>query len=73
MSNGPGDDELEAIAKNLTIKVNYLPNYITIKGTSTNLEKAYFRLTSAPDPSDVRPEPILKKALKMLKKKWKNN
>ena len=27
MSNGPGDDELEAIAKNLTIKVNYLPNY----------------------------------------------
>jgi len=28
-------------------------------------------LTSAPDPSDVRPEPILKKALKMILSKWK--
>jgi SAC3 family protein LENG8/THP3 len=27
-------------------------------------------LTSAPDPSEVRPEEILKKALKLMKKKW---
>lgn len=25
-----------------------------------------------PDPNQVRPESILKKSLKMLKKKWKN-
>ena len=44
---------------------------LTVKGTCTKLEKTYFRLTSAPDPADVRPEHILKKALKLLKKKWK--
>ena len=42
-----------------------------IKGTSTKLEKEYFRLTSAPDPSTVRPEEILKKSLKMLKQRWR--
>ena len=43
---------------------------LTIKGTSQELEKAYLRLTSAPEPSTVRPEPILKKSLQMLKEKW---
>lgn len=37
-----------------------------IKGTCKTLEKSYFRLTSAPDPRTVRPEPILRKALKRL-------
>jgi len=41
-----------------------------IKGTSQELEKQYLRLTSAPDPSTVRPEPVLKKSLQMLKSKW---
>lgn len=45
----------------------------TIKGTSTDLEKQYLRLTSAPDPSTVRPESILKKAFKMIKKKIAQN
>jgi hypothetical protein len=45
---------------------------MTIKGTCQNIEKSYFRLTSAPDPSDVRPEEILNLALKMISKKWKN-
>lgn len=35
------------------------------------LEKAYFRLTSAPDPADVRPEEILQKTLKLMSGKWK--
>ena len=47
-------------------------NDMTIKGTCQNIEKSYFRLTSAPDPSDVRPEEILNLALKLMSKKWKN-
>ncbi len=31
-----------------------------VRGTSTSLEKSYFRLTSAPDPADVRPPSVLK-------------
>ena len=37
-----------------------------ISGTCKALEKAYFRLTSAPDPSTVRPAPVLRKALARL-------
>jgi SAC3 family protein LENG8/THP3 len=39
---------------------------LLVKGTSEALEKSYFRLTSAPDPSTVRPEPVLEKALARL-------
>ncbi|KAL9550454.1 hypothetical protein PS6_005531 [Mucor atramentarius] len=42
-----------------------------IVGTSTELEKPYFRLTSAADPATVRPLNILKKAFKMLRTKWR--
>ena len=42
-----------------------------VVGTSQTLEKQYFRLTAAPIPSHVRPEPILRQALELLKKKWK--
>ncbi|KAF7725517.1 hypothetical protein EC973_009547 [Apophysomyces ossiformis] len=42
-----------------------------VVGTCTDLEKPYFRLTSAVDPTTVRPLPVLKKTFKMLKKKWK--
>lgn len=43
----------------------------TVKGTCQVLEKSYFRLTSAPDPAEVRPEDILQQALKLMNKKWK--
>jgi hypothetical protein len=36
------------------------------------LEKQYLRLTTLPDPSTIRPESVLIRSLKMLKKKWKN-
>lgn len=36
-----------------------------------DLEKPYLRLTSEPDPSQVRPEKVLKNSLKMLLTKWK--
>ncbi|EOD28388.1 hypothetical protein EMIHUDRAFT_449967 [Emiliania huxleyi CCMP1516] len=35
----------------------------TVAGTSTAVEKKYLRLTSAPDPRTVRPEPLLKQAI----------
>ena len=43
----------------------------TIVGTCQKLEKSYLRLTSAPDPSTVRPLAILKQTLELLKTKWK--
>ena len=42
-----------------------------VVGTCTDLEKRYLRLTSAPKPSAVRPEHILRQTLELLKKKWK--
>lgn len=36
-----------------------------------SLEKAYFRLTTAPNENDIRPEDILKKAFLQLKTIWK--
>lgn len=41
-----------------------------IVGTNTNLEKRYLRLTSAPDPSTVRPPAILKKSLEYITNKF---
>jgi hypothetical protein len=45
---------------------------VIVKGTCRNLEKDYFRLTSAPDPSTVRPEPVLKKAFQIVLSHWNN-
>ncbi|KAF9904951.1 hypothetical protein EC991_002191 [Linnemannia zychae] len=45
----------------------------TIVGTSTQLEKNYLRLTSAPDPATVRPVRVLQKTLELLKEKWRQD
>jgi len=42
-----------------------------VVGRSQELEKKYFRLTSAPNPDTVRPLPVLEKTLDLLKRKWK--
>ena len=44
-----------------------------IVGRSQELEKNYFRLTSAPNPDTVRPLPVLQQTLDLLKKKWKRD
>ena len=36
------------------------------QGVSRQIEKGYLRLTSAPDPETVRPEPVLELALARL-------
>ena len=40
-------------------------------GRSQELEKKYFRLTSAPNPDTVRPLSVLEKAMDFLKRKWR--
>jgi hypothetical protein len=42
-----------------------------VVGRSIKLEKRFLRLTAAPNPDDVRPLPILKQTLELLKKKWR--
>lgn len=42
-----------------------------IEGTSQALEKPYLRLTSAPDPSAVRPEPVLRQSLTHVMSCWR--
>ena len=49
--------------------VDYVEWDLTIQGTSTKIEKPYIRLTTPPAPADVRPEPVLKKALAWVKQK----
>ncbi|KAK4630497.1 hypothetical protein CLAFUW4_08583 [Fulvia fulva] len=44
-----------------------------IVGTCEVVEKNYFRLTAPPNPSTVRPLPVLKKALDHLFRKWKQD
>lgn len=54
--NGDGELDLDAMV---------------IKGTNQAVEKEYLRLTSAPHPSTVRPESVLKRALQLVRDKWK--
>ncbi|KAK1142307.1 hypothetical protein N8T08_008052 [Aspergillus melleus] len=49
------------------------PDQGPVVGRCQNLEKNYFRLTSAPNPDTVRPLEVLVKTLDLLKKKWKRD
>jgi SAC3 family protein LENG8/THP3 len=47
------------------------PSAGPVVGTCEVLEKRYLRLTSAPIPSQVRPERVLRQTVDLLKKKWR--
>ena len=65
------DDRTLRLLRNIAGRGGYVNwDLVVVKGTCQELEKDYFRLTSPPDPSSVRPESILKKAIKAIKKKW---
>ncbi|KAM8794764.1 leukocyte receptor cluster member 8, partial [Eudromia elegans] len=46
-------------------------NELQILGTCQEVTKRYLRLTGAPDPSTVRPVPVLRKSLSLVKAHWK--
>lgn len=48
-------------------------NISVIVGTSTDIEKSFFRLTAAPDPSTVRPAHILERSLKLVQRRYAEN
>ena len=43
-----------------------------VQGTCVDVEKDYYRLTSAPVSSAVRPLPVLQQALRLIKERWKS-
>ncbi|XP_059155155.1 leukocyte receptor cluster member 8 homolog [Physella acuta] len=45
----------------------------TVVGTCQDIEKPYLRLTGAPDPKQIRPLAVLKKALANVQEKWQKN
>lgn len=47
-------------------------NELKIVGTSQDITKHYLRLTCAPDPSTVRPVPVLRRSLTMVKGHFKD-
>lgn len=54
----------EALAEQEADEVDW--DSLVIRGTCQNLEKSYFRLTSAPDPATVRPEAVVRRAYERL-------
>ncbi len=58
--------ECEALLIHTLRSISLLCHIGLPQGTCTEPEKSYFRLTSAPDPSTVRPEPVLARALERL-------
>lgn len=75
------DDDIDLISNAQKIKravthsmsFEDLVEYNRIVGTSTALEKPYLRLTSEPNPEDVRPPSVLQKSLDFCLNKFAQN
>ncbi|XP_053908264.1 leukocyte receptor cluster member 8 [Cuculus canorus] len=48
-------------------------NELKIQGTCQEVTKRYLRLTGAPDPASVRPVPVLRRALALVRTHWDQN
>jgi hypothetical protein len=46
------------------------PSTDIVKGTCTTVAKQYLRLTVAANAANIRPAPVLRKALKMVLREW---
>lgn len=49
----------------------YQLKQMSIVGTCQTIEKKHYRLTEVPEPRDVRPEPVLKKAVDWILEKFR--
>ena len=67
----PGSSPLQHVPLNKGISSSSDEDQRPVVGRCQDLEKKYFRLTSAPNPDTVRPLAILEKTLALLKTKWK--
>ena len=67
---GPHDRSRSLIANDITSS-KFFELEQAIVGTCQNLEKQYLRLTSAPDPSTVRPIDVLKRSLERIVNYWR--
>ncbi|GMT21118.1 hypothetical protein PFISCL1PPCAC_12415, partial [Pristionchus fissidentatus] len=70
-------DRMRRFAQDVAVAAPAVPyrpsrNHIVV-GTSTEIEKKYFRLTAAPDPTTVRPLEILKKSLHHMKEQYRKS
>ncbi|XP_069738919.1 leukocyte receptor cluster member 8 [Phaenicophaeus curvirostris] len=48
-------------------------NELKIQGTCQEVTKRYLRLTGAPDPASVRPVPVLRRSLSLVRTHWEQN
>ncbi|XP_068097315.1 leukocyte receptor cluster member 8 [Hyperolius riggenbachi] len=74
-SHSPKKFRLEPLVLQINLDPNDSDNLdwieLKIVGTSQDITKHYLRLTCAPDPSTVRPVPVLRKSLTMVKAHFK--
>lgn len=77
----PGSASPEVPAESVNVKYEFgvdeddmfeKTEQYAVVGTCMSLEKRYLRLTAAPDPALVRPEPVLRQWLAELEKVWAN-
>ena len=71
-TTGPHDRSRSLITNEINPSKNFEMEQ-AIVGTCQSLEKQYLRLTSAPDPSTVRPLDVLKRALDKIIDYWRTN